>query len=753
MERRFSILFLVACITAVFVRAPQVEAYNEETHGYITHESLLFYHEHFPERKVSPDLVRYVIEGARREDDNPRYMNHFYDPVYGRGLSNDARIDSLKVGYWPKSPDWALEKEDQVRPLYQLGAIAAPVATMLTAAEVKKLGLVPVDTDFTWHEALRAWVNGEREKAMYVLGHILHLIEDASVPDHTRNDPHPGDSPYEMWTKQFNFNNPDTEFKSRLSGKSPVALSSLQEHFNSMANYSNKNFFSKDTIAKPAVYPNPVSKLPMENINGEYYSVSIDEKLPLLYHYRFRGSLVLDPGVNGELKDPYNLVLSSYWSLLSTKAAQHVAGVINLFFEEAERAAKDPNFVRTRNKSFLVRASESVSKLFGSLGSAVEDALTGIKGTENTITLKEDAPLYTPISHDGQAVTNLPLMPLIEVPRESASEAPPTSGEVLGAAQVVLPVAGGFDAEFTDVPATPQDPKDTDDYAGLFLPTGGSATRPSAHAVSVAAPPAPPTSESPGAPQNLSLAWDGGLRELLATWNDAEDPDTPSSALVYELSVNGGSSTTASSGVRWATEPSTEYAIAVVAVDPEGNRSPSATRATTTPALPVEVTLFEITDTITDSGYWGSGEETRIGEIAVRYTPEATERVCAVHHKVRPFGAPGGVVLRLWESASPGGGDLLASATLAAASLPGTQEGYAEFRFAACVPLAAGVSHSFHFSPHAPMPGVGFISRFRPSDQFSNSSYWQKNPYTVMPVGWAEYPAREWSLKLVGYTE
>lgn len=108
-------------------------------------------------------------------------------------------------------------------------------------------------------------------------------------------------------------------------------------------------------------------------------------------------------------------------------------------------------------------------------------------------------------------------------------------------------------------------------------------------------------------------------------------------------------------------------------------------------------------------------------------------------------------MLQLWESAAPGGGALLASATIAAASLPTTEHEYAEFRFGSCVSLAAEVPHSFHFAPVSAMPGVGFISRFRPADQFSNSSYWQKNPFTVMPVGWAEYPAREWSLRLVGY--
>jgi len=59
------------------------------------------------------------------------------------------------------------------------------------------------DTNFTYKAAKNLWFQGEKEKAMFALGHILHLIEDSAVPDHTRDDGHIGDSPYELFTKNI----------------------------------------------------------------------------------------------------------------------------------------------------------------------------------------------------------------------------------------------------------------------------------------------------------------------------------------------------------------------------------------------------------------------------------------------------------------------------------------------------------------------------------------------------------------------
>ena len=58
-------------------------------------------------------------------------------------------------------------------------------------------GLLPFITkckgNRTWERAVYEYANGNPKEALYTLGYILHLIEDAAVPDHTRDDPHAHD--------------------------------------------------------------------------------------------------------------------------------------------------------------------------------------------------------------------------------------------------------------------------------------------------------------------------------------------------------------------------------------------------------------------------------------------------------------------------------------------------------------------------------------------------------------------------------
>lgn len=119
-------------------------------------------------------------------------MNHFYDPVYNRGLEYDSRTaDPLKprvvFGTWQKSKDWAQDSDNQTKLKY-----SPVIATILSSWQSKTIQKYLPTSDFAWQKAIRYWVQGDKEMAMFSLGHILHLVEDVSVPDHARNDDHPG---------------------------------------------------------------------------------------------------------------------------------------------------------------------------------------------------------------------------------------------------------------------------------------------------------------------------------------------------------------------------------------------------------------------------------------------------------------------------------------------------------------------------------------------------------------------------------
>ena len=370
MENRKFVKFLApAVLVGVFLIPQNIFAYGVDTHAALTENIFDFYNQNFPNQIIPEELKNYLVDGARREDDLPRWMNHFYDPVYDRGLES-----IYGNGY--RSKEWAVDADKQNEPKYK---ITTAFASILNAVQQKSLGALTTETDFTWRRAIYFYVNGDEEKAMFLLGHILHLNEDASVPDHTRNDAHPGwgedYSPYENYAKQPEVYNAD--LLKNLQNRQPIILSELKNYFNDVANYSNNNFYSKGTIGL-GKYKSPDPEYFV--LDGKYeFAIRIDKnfgeyKLALQEPSAFShivSSKILIEGT----KEGGDEVLKDYWRLLSAKSIQHGAGVINLFFEEVEKAKNDPSFAEQKRKSFLARVIDAVKNLFS--------------GEENGVTIKE----------------------------------------------------------------------------------------------------------------------------------------------------------------------------------------------------------------------------------------------------------------------------------------------------------------------------------------------------------------------------
>ncbi|OGN13467.1 MAG: hypothetical protein A3J47_03870 [Candidatus Yanofskybacteria bacterium RIFCSPHIGHO2_02_FULL_43_22] len=319
------------------------------THPALTDEIVDFYNLNFPNDKITEEEKQRLIQGSIDEDDGLRMLYHFYDPVYDRGLAIVAGASSK---------DWGLATNFQANVLGKQYAGFTSVFNNSSKA------------DFSYGRALEDYAKGDRERAFIAFGHILHLLEDAGVPDHTRDDPHPPvldlGSPYEhemaKWSLQ-NFQIARTLF---LRREKPVLLSSIENYFDRVANYSNNNFFSKDTINNE-VYSKPV----LNNLKNLYFNGST--RLFVVNKDKngldFPIALAVTDSTNKNIKSItlYNEIVNSYildgyWDRLSKEVVIGGAGALKLFLEEAEKAKKEYLVKQEQKKpSFWAQ----VASLFG----------------------------------------------------------------------------------------------------------------------------------------------------------------------------------------------------------------------------------------------------------------------------------------------------------------------------------------------------------------------------------------------------
>ena len=225
-----------------------VFAYDDNTtHPALTQEIVKFFNLKFPEGNISDADAEYIIQGSIDEDTDARWTRHFYDPAHNRGLSYLGTE-------WQSAKDWAMDTIAQATHRIQ----DYPNKTLYGSLKDRFTG----ETDYSWERAIYEYAWGDKKRGLIALGHTMHLLEDMSVPDHTRNDPHPAlgrrfnlsfldhhdltnTSPYESFAI---FPRGSLNAADNIKIQPPIILSSIDDHIEQMARYSNGNFFSGDTI-------------------------------------------------------------------------------------------------------------------------------------------------------------------------------------------------------------------------------------------------------------------------------------------------------------------------------------------------------------------------------------------------------------------------------------------------------------------------------------------------------------------------
>ena len=123
------------------------------------------------------DIAQWLGEGGEREDDLPRFVFHFHDPLR---LTDSAGL-GLGPARFASSVIWMHDRAQ----LWSWASARARYYQALTEID-------PVRREALWADLFRS------------LGQIMHLVVDASVPEHTRNDMHPlgaikVENSYERW--------------------------------------------------------------------------------------------------------------------------------------------------------------------------------------------------------------------------------------------------------------------------------------------------------------------------------------------------------------------------------------------------------------------------------------------------------------------------------------------------------------------------------------------------------------------------
>jgi len=303
-------------------------------------------------------------------------------------VDNNTIEEWLKLGgYYEDKPPWAIVPyirsfNHYHEPITNSGFSGFFDGSPLSGSSSASWAQLPIGTQspggyFSWpdvrdyyYKALTSIDKTQQEK-LYAqtfrgLGQLMHLVTDASVPSHTRNDPHFWD--YEAWVK----NNPgviqvdsisyNKSILSRINAKLPIQNIFDTDQYDGtnpevtagtsigLAEYSSANFLSEHTI-NSAQFPYP--KLDSRSIvERTYLSISGD---PYIRKYYFKNCCGETNSGKGYLlsamdyfdywrqkSSVFNIlpvipvlddnVYNDYASLLLPRAIGYSAGLLQYFF-------------------------------------------------------------------------------------------------------------------------------------------------------------------------------------------------------------------------------------------------------------------------------------------------------------------------------------------------------------------------------------------------------------------------------------
>lgn len=333
-------------------------AYNDQyTHPALTQEAVKLFQNSYPTPDLSADDIKNIEQGSRDEDVNPRYLHHFYEPHTG-------------IGLWGfiSSKQWAEDTKAQG------DALAVYMGDLFTHLD-----------DYSWDRGIYEYVYGNKAYGLKTLGHVMHLVEDKAVPEHTRLEAH-NPSLYEAWAKKFTTDNVDLAGGLIAQNKNPYEFSTLGEYFNGLAKFSNENFFSPQTVEKYSLPKITNTKIEFSDKDGLPEKFGISTFGHLIRIKTFIDTKTGDVKNNYYVTDTDHKIYTDYWNALAPEAVRYSAGVIKLFFADVEKE-KISKELYEKNKGPATKAKEKLLSLVDKVSNALsfstvstQSQLAGVPG-------------------------------------------------------------------------------------------------------------------------------------------------------------------------------------------------------------------------------------------------------------------------------------------------------------------------------------------------------------------------------------
>ncbi len=267
--------------TKKYLKAPLVK---ENTYIGLEVSSSSLLDKNYKTSIVNKTFEGWIIHGGYSADEPNLYasVRHFYDPL---ALSGKTWLtDQVSMhGTWnyianQKVPEidakvWGLNHEDN--PYSFQKAMEYYYKSMTIRESQTPVGFLPGGSSRSRYVKASSL---EEERKLYLaaafraLGETMHMLADMTQPAHVRNDSHPKLEPLEQtinqhYVQDFAHLIVDPEIGKYFISASASEKYSVEQLFEETAKYTNKNFFSADTIYDKAkgilpkngegTYPNP----------------------------------------------------------------------------------------------------------------------------------------------------------------------------------------------------------------------------------------------------------------------------------------------------------------------------------------------------------------------------------------------------------------------------------------------------------------------------------------------------------------